>query len=236
MSDLLSRYTSGEHVQVWNELQQLGPAVLDNEHREAAMQVALETMRRVQRNCALIVTRLKSLQYRFGVYPDGSKGYYSMGALVPPDAEMLADRAALEEAIGPLPLSLTAFWEAVGSVDLVGMHAGWPRGLDPLVVEPPAAGLSELDDMDEMMDSMGHFEASLAPDDLHKDNVSGGSPYAVELPNPAADFVLANESHEMLFVPYLRMAILRYGGFPGLEGRETEFQNLGALIDGLEPF
>ena len=236
MSDLLSRYTAGEHVQVWNELQQLGPAVLEDGHRETAMQVAAETMRRVQRNCALIVTRLKSLKYKLGVYPDGSKGYYSMGALVPPNAEMAADIAALNEATGPLPLSLTAFWEQVGSVDLVGMHAGWPRGLDPLVVDPPAAGVSELDDMDEMINSMGHFEASLAPDDLHKDNVSGGSPYAVELPNPAADFVLANESHAMLFVPYLRMAILRYGGFPGLEGREGEFEHLGGLVDGLEPF
>ena len=193
-------------------------------------------MRRVQRNCELIVTRLKSMKYKFGVYPDGSKGYYSMGALVSPDAEMRADLATLNEAIGPLPLSLAAFWEHVGSVDLVGMHQGWPMGLDPLVVEPPAAGVSELDEKDEMIDSIGHFEASLAPDELHKDNVSGGSPYAVQLPNPAADFVLLNERHRLHFVPYLRMAIFRYGGFPGLENNEATPDFLEVLRAGLEPF
>ena len=105
-----------------------------------------------------------------------------------------------------------------------------------MVVDPPAAGVSELDDMDEMIDSMGHFEASLAPDYLHKDNISGGSPYAVELPNPAADFVLLNERHELHFVPYLRMAILRYGGFPGLEVSDAKPDFLEVLRAGLEPF
>lgn len=236
MNSLLERYLAGEHEQVWIELQELGRSALDDGYREAAMQVAAETMRRVQRNCEQIIERLKSLKYTFGVYPDGSKGYYSMGPLVTPDAEMLTDIATLRKAVGPLPLSLTAFWENVGSVDLVGMHSEWPRGLDPLVVEPPAAAVSDLDSMDEIVGSLGHFEASLAPDDLHKDNISGGDPYAVELPNAAADFVLLNERHHLRFVPYLRKAILAYGGFPGVEDTGAEPDFLDVLRDGLEPF
>jgi len=232
----LERYLSGEYHQVWQELQAMGAAALKEPNRAVATQVAHETMRRVGRNCTRLVSRLTALGYRFGIYPDGSSGYYSMGPLAAPDRDLHSDISALEAAVGPLPLSLVAFWEEVGSVDLVGMHPDWPTGLDPLVVDPPAAGVSELDEMADMLDTLGHFEASLAPDDLHKGNISGGAPYAVELPNKSADFVLANESHAMLFVPYLRMAILRYGGFPGLEGRETEFEHLDGLLDGLEPF
>jgi hypothetical protein len=232
----LERYLGGEYEQVWQELQAMGAAALEEPNRAAATQVARETMRRVARNCTRLISRLTARGYRFGIYPDGSQGYYSMGSLVAPDRDMHADLAALEKAVGPIPLSLVAFWEEVGSVDLVGMRPDWPTGLDPLVVAPPAAGVSELDEMADMLDTLGHFEASLAPDHLHKDNISGGAPYAVELPNKSADFVLANERHAMLFVPYLRMAILSYGGFPGLEGRANAVDALESLTEGLEPF
>jgi hypothetical protein len=76
----------------------------------------------------------------------------------------------------------------------------------------------------------------LAPDDLHKDNTSGGDPYGLQLPNPSADFILMYERHNMLFVPYLRLAILNWGGFPGLEGRKIEFEHLDSLVADLELF
>ena len=78
--------------------------------------------------------------------------------------------------------------------------------------------------------------AGLAPDDLHKDNTSGGDPYGVRLPNPAADFLFEYERHGLLFVPYLRLAILEWGGFPGLAGRDQSFPPLDELHAGLEPF
>jgi hypothetical protein len=146
---------------------------------------------------------------------------------------MRADYDELEEEAGPLPLSLSAFWHEVGAVDLVGMHPAWPDGLDPLVVDPPEGALSFL--YDEEDEEQGQF-AGLAPDDLHKDNTSGGDPYGVRLPNPAADFLFEYERHNLLFVPYLRLAILRWGGFPGLDGRGIAFEPLGGLVAGLEPF
>ena len=84
-------------------------------------------------------------------------------------------------------------------------------------------------------DGPGRF-AALALDDLHKDNVSGGDPYGVRLPNPAADFPFLYERHNLPFVPYLRLAILRWGGFPGLDGRGQKFEPLSTLVTGLEPF
>ena len=66
--------------------------------------------------------------------------------------------------------------------------------------------------------------------------MSGGDPYGVDLPNPAADFVLLNERHGLYFVPYLRLAILKWGGFPGLDGSTTHPIPLAELTHGLEEF
>ena len=232
----LERYLAGENEQVWAELQTLGEAVRQQPAYEQARAVADETMRRVQRNCQRIVDRLRTLGCQFSRYPDGQDRTFSFGPLTPPDGESEHDLRRLEEAMGPLPISLVAFWQQVGSVDLVGWLPGWPTSLNPLVVERPAAGVSELDEMEFQLETLGHFEASLAPDVFHKDNVSGGSPYAVVLPDPAADFILRNEPHGLLFVQYLRLAILRFGGFPGLEGRTEELSVLPQFLEGLEPF
>ena len=254
----LERYRNGEYVQVWDELRALGPAVRKEPHYSQARDVAAETMRRVRRNCELLVDRLNSMGYVFGTYPDGSTGYYTEGPLVALDKEKRSAMVQLEREAGPLPISLVAFWQEVGLVDFVGMKPEWPDGLDPLVVIGPDGAQAMLyeedrdeyeDDDDENDDSdeyeeddedddsaAGEWFAALAPDDLHKDNVSGGDPYGVALPNASADFVFLNESHDLPFVSYLRLAILQWGGFPGWEGNKIRFESLGELVAGLEPF
>lgn len=237
----LERYLAGEHEQVWNELQALGPTVREQTNYSEAWEVALETMRRVRRNCERLISKLGGMGYVFGTYPDGSRGYYSEGPLVLPSAATRADSAELEKRAGHIPLSLAAFWQEVGSVDFVGMTSSWPRGLDPLVVYPPAGAIYDLDNWESLLedgevDESEQFEAGLAPDELHKDNISGGDAYAVALPNPAADFVLLNERHDLLFVSYLRLAILQWGGFPGLDDQTVRFAPLEELVAGLERF
>ncbi len=58
----------------------------------------------------------------------------------------------------------------------------------------------------------------------------------VRLPDPSADLLFLYERHGLLFVPYLRLAILHWGGFPGLDGRAVQFEPLGGLVAGLERF
>jgi hypothetical protein len=234
----LERYRNGEYEQVWNDLQALGPTVRHEPHYSQGCEVASETMRRVRRNCERLVSRLRALGYVFGTFPDGSRRSYSVEPLLPPSDAMRTDCAELVEQAGPLPLSLLAFWQEVGAVDLVGMHPAWPEGLDPLVVDPPEGAISFLFDEEEDEGEAGGSMrfAGLAPDDLHKDNVSGGDPYGVRLPDPSADFMFLYERHGLLFVPYLRLAILHWGGFPGLEGRAVQFLPLGGLVTGMEPF
>ncbi|HJR79803.1 MAG TPA: hypothetical protein VJ821_07010 [Anaerolineales bacterium] len=226
----LERYQNGEYEQVWEELQSLGGSIRSEPYHTQARQVATETMRRVRRNCERIISRLQRLGYIFGTFPDGTRRSYSVDPLTPPSNEMQADLEELESEAGPLPLSLIAFWEEVGAIDLVGMHPSWTDGLDPLVVDPPEGALSFLYE-----EGDGVF-VGLAPDDLHKDNTSGGDPYGLQLPNPGADFLFLYERHNLFFVPYLRLAILRWGGFPGLEGREIHFEPLNYLTAELESF
>jgi len=237
----LERYRNGEYERVWGELQSLGPAVREEPHYSAARKVATETMRRVRRNCKLIIYRLRDLGYAFGAYPDGSTGYYTQGPLVPPSEAQCGALAKLEDRVGPIPISLFAFWREVGSVDLVGRRFSWSSRLDPLVVYKPEVAIFDLDDWEiDLEEGVGkdlwRFKAGLAPDELHKDNVSGGAPYSVALPDTSADFMLLNERHNLLFVPYLRMAILRWGGFPGLDTHTAPIEALGDLVAGLEPF
>lgn len=226
----VERYQNGEYEQVWKEFQSLGASIRNEPYNHQAREVAAETMRRVRRNCEQIISRLHALGYVFGTFPDGTRRSFSVEPLTLPSDQMQSDCEELEAEAGPLPLSLIAFWQEVGAVDLVGMHPSWPDGLDPLVVDPPEGALSYLEDEGE-----GIF-VGLAPDDLHKDNTSGGDPYGLQLPNSSADFQFMYERHDLLFVPYLRFAILRWGGFPGLEGRGIPFEPLDYLTAELELF
>src|SRR3989337_560685 len=99
----LERYLSGEHEPVWDELQALGLAVRQEPHFSLARAVAAETMRRVRRDCEMIVSRLRASGYVFGTYPDGSTGYYTQGPFVAPSEKTLADLAELEERARLLP-------------------------------------------------------------------------------------------------------------------------------------
>jgi hypothetical protein len=231
--ECIERYKNGECLGVWKDLMALGPAVRDEPDWSQAGEVVVEMMSRVRRNCETIISRLGQMGYDFTRYPGGSRRYGDMPPFTPPSDDMREAQMELEDAAGPLPLSLTTFWEVVGAVDLVGMGPGWPDGLDPLVVDPPEGALAWIEDSYGEED--GLF-AALAPDDLHKDNVSGGDPYGVRLPQPAVDFIFENEPHGMYFVDYLRLAILKWGGFPGLDGLGVEFEPLSELTRDLEVF
>ncbi|TCV78145.1 hypothetical protein [Sulfurirhabdus autotrophica] len=216
------RYMRGEYEAVWAELTNLGAKAQQAEVFDDVRAVALETMRRVRENINTIVDRLAGHGYRFDQYPDGSPIPYSFGPIVQPSGELVAQVNEFENLAGAIPLSLRIFWETVGAVSLMGrVPEGWPSYTDPLVVQPPDACILDFHDWRAAVEEYGEnetgpFVAAIAPDMLHKDNVSGGAPYGFSLPNTAIDDVLMNERHNLPFVPYLRLAILKWGGFPGI--------------------
>ncbi len=226
----LERYMAGEHRQVWADLVALGPDVRRDPHADAAQAVAIETMKRVRTNIQTIVQRLTTMNYKF------SRQF--RGPLIPPGAGIRDGIAVLEKAGGTLPLSLRAFYEVVGEVNLIGVHPTLaPRDgaipTDPLVVFGFDEGAIEYDDEDE--DDPRISAITIAPDDLHKADTSGGDAYEIAIPDPRADAELLNERHRLLFVDYLRLCF-RYGGFPGYDGVEQLPDEIEHLKIGLIEF
>jgi hypothetical protein len=214
------RYMAGEHEQVWKELVDLAADVRQNPVAADALAVAYETMARVHENVRLLVERLNALGYRFSSNPPHQ----------PPGKQTWKELQQLERLVGPLPLSLRAFYDVVGGVDLLGRHptlvprnSWWTRKRassippDPLLVYGVSDALQEA----ESMDDDEREEITIAPDDLHKENVSGGDPYTIAIPDLRADALVLNERHNLLFVDYLRLCC-RFGGFPGYEGVDRD--------------
>lgn len=240
--DLVARYLRGEHNHVWNELRSheaLGGDLLEEAHA-----VANETMARVARNADLVGERLAA---------SGWRPLYS-SLRTRPRAEDRDVMRRIEQITGaPLPVSLLAFWEAVGGINFIwDYESGDPPDLgvvlpmvemDPLCVDAPGVVTHMFEEWEEQRSGINPeladpFNLDLAPDYLHKANISGGGPYGIELPFLGADPVFANEAHELPFVDYLRLCF-HCAGFPRLEryvDRPDVREFLGVMGEGLEPF
>jgi hypothetical protein len=114
---------------------------------------------------------------------------------------------------------------------------------DPLVVEPYFGDLEEgmgdgEDDEDAgeaEMEGSGPYEVVIAPDVVHKTGYSGGSPYYICFPDPAADAPLRGDEDYGTFIEYLRVCF-RWGGFPGLRASaKPPREELAYLTQGLSP-
>jgi hypothetical protein len=136
--------------------------------------------------------------------------------------------------VGTTPITLAAFWKRVGSVAFTGTHPDFPEMLDPLVVYPVEVILEQFADIE--CEEDGRFHVALSPDDYHKDNVSGGMPYSVALPQSGFDFRLLYEARDADFIDYLRDVILSRGGFGALDPRSHIGVPLAELTAELLPF
>jgi hypothetical protein len=210
----LERYRAGEREAVWAELVVLGASVREPDLVGQAIEVAQETMARARQNVEEIHRRLTEVGYDF----------LNMGGVhLPSGADMRQRLDEQESKIGPIPLSLRAFYEVVGTVDFtqsIAQHLSFRRPeratapelrylgeYDPLVVAP-------LDDQPERRSEAGHHHF-FAADEFHKAHYSGGDNYHVILPDARADFpIWGMYEIDEFFVPYLR-ATFTGGGFRG---------------------
>lgn len=242
VATVLDRYRAGEYEQVWAELCAFGAAVRREPLLTEAMEVARETMQRARANIELLVPRLKDTGYQVG-------GPYAPATAWSPPRPHASERiGALERLVGPIPLSLRAWYEVGGSVSFVGSHSDWRwvgreilPGLvalpDPLVIYPVERALADCEERlsDEGWDRSWQNYVPIAPDEYHKENISGGPVYAIGVPNAAADAPLMYEWHHTTFVNYLRLCF-RWGGFPGFERyQERPTEMLDYLAEGLLP-
>ena len=107
---------------------------------------------------------------------------------------------------------------------------------DPLVVDLYEVSLDAHLEWREYAEDDEPFVATVAPDILHKANVSGGEALAIQLPNAAADALLLNtEWGRLTFVEYLRLSF-EWAGFPGLKDYKNRDEPLLATLkDSLLP-
>ena len=214
---LVDRYKNGEYEAVWRDLIALGADVRKEPYRMPAEALAEETMRRVRHNLELIVSRLQTLDYKFLVDP-----------WTPCTEEERQTIASCEENGLYLPLSMRAFIERVGHVNLVGSHpklgprdreGEWARtdalhfdSSDQLTVllehwmETPATKRKPLD-FDFGADAEGKI-SMLEGEDVDES-------YWFQLPDASADPTL-QRCDEATFIEYLRRSF-QWGGFPGWE-------------------
>lgn len=241
--DLVRRYRSGQYIAVWQELRSFGE--IDGDLREEAEAVAVETMKRVAGNLDLLASRLehrgwRALMGQLRTKPD------------PEDGRIFLEIERITK--GPIPPSMLAFWKIVGGVDLVWNYrdADKPPDIlpgieldvaDPLCVDPPGNVDWVFEEWQDAIESthpelLDPFMLPLAPDYLHKADISGGAPYGIDLPFLGADPVFQNEEHSFHFVDYLRHC-MHWGGFSRLarNGKDDSVVSLiKILTDGFEPF
>jgi hypothetical protein len=240
--NLLARYVRGEHGPVWNELR--SHEALGGDLLEEAQAVAKETMTRVARNADLLRERLAV---------SGWRPLYSELRTRPRAEDREVMRRIEEITRAPLPVSLRVFWETVGGINFVwdyesskapDLRVDLPMDeMDPLCVDAPEVVTHLFEEWEEQrsgidLELADPFNLDLAPDYLHKANISGGAPYGIELPFLGADPVFANEANELPFVDYLRLCF-RWAGFPRLEryaDRPDVREFLEAMSKGLELF
>ncbi len=205
--------------------------------REAAHAIAHETMQRVRHNIEILIPRLPILGYQFGecieeplphwfqedLSPEGERVFLPY---VPPDPETYHFLEQLKQTIGPLPLSLEAFYREVGGVNFIGTHPRWdklvdatacqehraierldPLSIDPLTLDGVQFFLNEYSWYREAPADWAEepFGLELAPASYHKYGISGGAPYAMAVPDASIDGLLLHEWHETTFVDYLRI-------------------------------
>lgn len=145
-----------------------------------------------------------------------------------PATETADDQARwLVEQFGAVPMALLSWVRLVGDVWLVGTHPEWPdaAAADPLVIEVEGSRLPnspirkyfEEDfaawrEWSAVDPEVEPFVLPMAPDRFHKDNVSGGAPYGVVLPDGSVDGTFVADT-AVPFVAYLNHVFMS-GGFP----------------------
>ncbi|MFO0954642.1 MAG: hypothetical protein U0835_26460 [Isosphaeraceae bacterium] len=273
MTSYLTRYMEGEHEAVWSELSCLGERVRNDEFIVDALAVARETMRRVRSNVERLVQRLDQIGYEFSasrlekfdykrrvnpftkqIMDSKPRAFRRPMVFCPPGPETAALVDRIEMAVGGLPLSLRAWLEIVGEVDLRGSHPGWPGRHNQAIYPDPLVMVSAEKFFTWLKEEIQYKEQySLdpqqwsydVPDYYTKEKISGGG-YWIELPDLAADATFNGDwdtqvrrspaVSERSFMRYLRTCF-RWGGFPGFAvSKVRPDSDLTTLAADLMPF
>ncbi|NDV65020.1 SMI1/KNR4 family protein [Bacteroides sp. 224] len=217
----LFEYRDGRQAEIWEELMannNLSKAILPLKDIHAVLK---ETIRMAKININIIFGQLQACGYQFN----------SETSVKEPDAEIESKIETLKNLIKPygyLPLSLEFFLRYAGSVNFIPSWKSklpyqyadslYIADIDEIIVLAEAREWDEEED-----DSPLYLEIS--PDYYHKDNVSGGMPYGIEITRePQIDSRLLNTPYgDLYFIDYLRLCF-DWGGFPHIKNENKNYQ------------
>ena len=211
---LLGRYLQGDFVRVYEEISEMGSDAFEKKNLIEIRAVLTETMNRVAHNLGVIYTALREINYCFNESPRHDFQH----PLLKPRWTTQFGIKKLEKTVassGYVPLSMKMFFSIVGSCNFAWDYDSNPdipwEGADPIQITPVIDLLDEAKELetDDYGDPVG---LPLSADYYHKDNISGGPPYSIELTiNPQVDSRFLNEEHDTTFINYLRIAMENCG-------------------------
>lgn len=219
-----NRYINGEDGKsVYSDIYNLGQEAFSVKYFDDMQSVLTETFNRVVFNLEIIFSELKNINYAFKTEFQFN---FERPLLRPlPDTdELLVKLDNTIRNFGEIPLSLRLFYKIVGSCNFAWDYEHRPEMFwecaDPIQI-------NSLDDIvnyvsnndwkeylsETLEDDNSQFPyLELAADYLHKDNISGGLPYSIQLTKqPSVDSLFLNEPNETTFINYLRICMENCG-------------------------
>lgn len=238
------RYINGEDGRsVYKDIYTLGQQAYSNKYYADVEKTVTETFKRVAYNLDVIFFELKKIEYNFITVTE----YNFQKPLLSPLPNTNNLFIKLQEAVkgfGYLPLSLKLFYQIVGSCNFAWDYDTDPdllwRLADPIQINSLDGIVAEVMDeywketMLETIENNDLPHIELAADYLHKDNISGGPAYAIQITKePSVDSLFLNERHNTTFVNYLRIC-MENCGFPGITDPKLN-NNYHAFFDNVQP-
>ncbi|HZY37366.1 MAG TPA: hypothetical protein VFE53_11990 [Mucilaginibacter sp.] len=219
-----NRYLNGEDGRsVYDDIYDLGLDAFNDKYFDDVQKVMIETFSRVAFNLQIIFSELKNINYAFKTEFQYNSDRPLMAPLPDTDKLLIKVDKALKD-FGQIPFSLKLFYKIVGSCDLSwnykkNQEMFWEYA-DPIQINSLDDIVSYVSDgdwkeyMDEVLedDNSQYASIELAADYYHKDNISGGPPYSIQITRePSIDSLFLNEPNETTFINYLRICMENCG-------------------------
>lgn len=216
--NLYKRYIEGQESQVWSEIHELNTEQKLGSNWNDATLVLEETIKRIQFNIDVL---------SFNLLNSELKEHYSSHQFKTTKLDIvLLDKLKNKiKNYGYMPLSLVYLYKKINQINfLMAPLNGQTRPFlysDPLFIDSLENILTNIEDgswaenMEENENDGLDTYIEISPDYYHKDNISGGEPYGVQLTkSQQIDSKIINTPYGMMyFVDYLRMSF-DYAGFP----------------------
>ncbi|WP_207420063.1 hypothetical protein [Desertivirga brevis] len=211
----IDRYNKGETIGVYSEILSLGQQAFSEQYYMDVEAVVTEIMNRAGFNLGIIHNALRKRNYNF---KKDSQNNFEKPLIEPLKnaTELLCELEKVVDPFGSIPLSLKLFYQVVGSCSFewdykTNKDNPW-EGADPIQITSLDSLVEQVTDEYWSEEIRGNKEEygvpflELSADYLHKDNISGGEAYSIEItPIKTVDSRFLFEENGTSFINYLRI-------------------------------